>query len=168
MLQLCLEMSVAQRRGELDIGSPYLAADQFIDRNADVCVEGGQHGKVGLTGTGRFAAAGATLANIAQGVDIDALGCQVGEEAVPSARLKERVHLEGLVADLELSTPDLVTAVAVELDLAACLQGRELRNRRRVQPRLDGDLGRLPLQDRPQGGKAAAHFDAAAAAGAGQ
>ncbi|WP_246674725.1 hypothetical protein [Mesorhizobium sp. B4-1-3] len=156
-----------QRCGELYVGSPYLAADQFIDRNADVCVEGGQHREVGLAGAGRsLARTGTVLSHIAQGVDIDALRRQVGEEAVPRAGLKERVHLEALVADIELSAPDLIAAVAVELDLAARLQGRELGNRRRVQPRLDGDLGRLPLQDWPQGGKAAAHFNAAAAAGA--
>ncbi|MBZ9767773.1 hypothetical protein LB526_13500 [Mesorhizobium sp. CA6] len=116
-------MSVAQRRGELDIGSPYLAADQFIDGDADVGVERREHREVGLAGAGRnLARAGTTLSNIAQGVDIDALCRQVGEEAMPRPGLKERVHLEALVADIELSALDLITAVPVELDLSTRMQ----------------------------------------------
>ncbi|TIV24138.1 MAG: hypothetical protein E5V90_31245, partial [Mesorhizobium sp.] len=126
MLQLCLEMPVAQCCGELDIGSPYLAAEQLIDCHADVGVESGQHGKIRLSGAGRsFARAGTAVSEVAQRVDIDALGCQVGEEAMPRPGLKERVHLEALVADLELPALDLIAAIAVELDLAARLQGRE-------------------------------------------
>ncbi|TIP34073.1 MAG: hypothetical protein E5X69_27530 [Mesorhizobium sp.] len=87
---------------------------------------------------------------------------------MPHPWLKQRIHLEALVADLELSALDLIAPIAVELDLAARLQGREFGNGRRVELRLDGDLGGQPFQDRPQGGKAAAHFNAAAVAGAGQ
>ncbi|TIV51205.1 MAG: hypothetical protein E5V80_35880 [Mesorhizobium sp.] len=153
----------------MDIGSPYLAAEQLIDCHADVGVESGQHGKIRLSGAGRsFARAGTAVSEVAQRVDIDALGCQVGEEAMPRPGLKERVHLEALVADLELPALDLIAAIAVELDLAARMQGREFGNGRRIEPRLDGDLGRQPFQNRPQGGKAPADCDATAVAGAGQ
>ena len=96
MLQLCLEMSVAQRRGELDIGSPYLAADQFIDRNADVCVEVGQHGKVGLTGTGRANRAGLRGKGVAELLRADPEGAAAatrlfGSAAAPMTRLATAV-----------------------------------------------------------------------------